>query len=196
MFDCNDPYPWGAVFPELPDDFNTLAEDAKFEAQERLDRVCLKKFYEIASRKLNPAIFRAMDALLNEKDDYPVSYIFPLLGRTAIDGPIPLQELLIQIFERWDEICERQGHGREIPCPINYSPDVISKFRKLAEEYAVAHGKFFALLTQVGGGKDGWVSNEEFAEAKGLFDRHKPELEHLRNKVDDILAVWPEYLTR
>ncbi|KAG5292255.1 phosphotransferase enzyme family protein [Histoplasma ohiense] len=108
VFDCDDPYPWGAVYPELPDDFADMSEDAKVEAQEHLNRVRLKKFYEMASRKFNPAIPRAMDAFLNENDD-PVSFIFPLLDQTAVDGPIPLQELLIQNFERWDEMCERRG---------------------------------------------------------------------------------------
>ncbi|QSS58817.1 phosphotransferase enzyme family protein [Histoplasma capsulatum] len=188
VFDCDDPYPWGAVYPELPDDFADMPEDAKVEAQEQLNRVRLKKFYEMASRKFNPAIPRAMDAFLNENDD-PVSFIFPLLDQTAVDGPIPLQELLIRRFERWDEMCERQGGGCMIPCPINYSSGDISRFRAVVEEYAVAHGKFTSLLAQVGGGKDGWVSNEEFEKAMHLFNQHSGELKRVRKRVDDILAV-------
>ncbi|PGG98148.1 hypothetical protein AJ79_08971 [Helicocarpus griseus UAMH5409] len=153
IFDCDDPYPWGAVYPELPENFNSLSENAKVEAQEQLSRVRLKKFYEMASRKFNPAIPRAMDAFLNEHDDNPILCIFPLRGQTAVDCPMPLQELLIQIIERWDEICEAQGRGRGIPCPISYPSEEISRFQKLINEYAVAHRELTRLLAQVGGGK-------------------------------------------
>ncbi|EER38522.1 conserved hypothetical protein [Histoplasma capsulatum var. duboisii H88] len=122
----------------------------------------------MASRKFNPAIPRAMDAFLNGNDD-PVSFIFPLLDQTAVDGPIPLQELLIQTFERWDEM--------------------YFKIPSVSEEYAVAHGKFTSLLAQVGGGKDGWVSNEEFEKAMHVFNQHSGELKRVRKRVDEILAV-------
>ncbi|EEP80258.1 predicted protein [Uncinocarpus reesii 1704] len=189
VFDCDDPYPWGAVLPELPDDFDSLSKNAKIKAREQLERVRLKKFYEMAARKFNPAIPRAMEALLNKNDDDPVSYIFPLLEQTAVDGPLPLQELLIEIFERWDEICKRHGSRSGFPCPISYSQAEISRFRELVQEYAVALCEFTGYLAQVGGGRDGWVSNGEFENAMRVFDEHRDELERLRRRVDDILFV-------
>lgn len=39
VFDCEDPYPWGAVQPELPADFNSLPEQEKAEIMEQYDRV-------------------------------------------------------------------------------------------------------------------------------------------------------------
>lgn len=68
VFDCDDPYPWGAVQPQLPEDFDTLSPAEKEAAKEELSRVRLKKFYEIASSKFNPAIFRDMDAMRNDDD--------------------------------------------------------------------------------------------------------------------------------
>jgi hypothetical protein len=48
IFDCNDDpsYPWGAVQPKLPPDFDTLSPCEKELAEETLSKLRLKKFYE------------------------------------------------------------------------------------------------------------------------------------------------------
>lgn len=189
VFDCEDPYPWGAVQPQLPDDFDSLSEQEKAEVNEQHDRIRLKKFYELASRKFNPDIPRAMDAMRN--DDDPTSFIFHLLGQTAVDGPIPLQELLIQIYEKWDLICARRGLEKEKhnpPCPFSYTPDEISRYRQTAHLWAEAYNEFSNLLAQVGG-KDGWVSHDEFEEALRDLNERKGMLQELRMKVDEVLYV-------
>ena len=58
VFDCDGPYPWCAVEPKLPEEFDTLSEADKEEADNRLSEVRLK-FYEVASRKFNPYSMRA-----------------------------------------------------------------------------------------------------------------------------------------
>ncbi|KAB8219740.1 hypothetical protein BDV33DRAFT_191668 [Aspergillus novoparasiticus] len=107
VFDCDDLYPWGAVQPELPDDFDTLSPTEKELAREVHDRLRLKKFYELASRKFNPLLAKAMDAMQN--DDDPTSYIFYLVGQSSSDSLVPLRELLLQIYENWDQIAKKQG---------------------------------------------------------------------------------------
>ncbi|EIT76082.1 hypothetical protein AO1008_02241 [Aspergillus oryzae 100-8] len=84
VFDCDDPYPWGAVQPELPDDFDNLSPMEKELARKAHDRLRLKKFYELASRKFNPLLMKAMDAM--QDDDDPTSYIFYLVGQSSSDG--------------------------------------------------------------------------------------------------------------
>jgi hypothetical protein len=184
VFDCEDPYPWGAMQPQLPDNFESLSEQARVEAKERYARVRLKKIYELASRKFNPDIPKGMDAMRNEND--PTSFIFRLLGQTSVDGPIPLQELLIQIYEKWNMISARQGLN--IPCPIHYSPGEISKYRDIAQEWAEAFNAFSDLLGQVGG-KDGWVSHDEFEQAVREFNEQKEALQRLRKKVDAVAYI-------
>ncbi|KAI9934488.1 hypothetical protein MW887_000102 [Aspergillus wentii] len=85
VFDCDDPYPWGIIKPELPDDFDILSQPEKNMEEERLDRLRLKKFYEIASRKFNPALVQAMDAMADGDD--PTTFIFHLIGHSAANGP-------------------------------------------------------------------------------------------------------------
>ncbi|KAE8344479.1 hypothetical protein BDV24DRAFT_149024 [Aspergillus arachidicola] len=105
VFDCDDLYPWGAVQPELPDDFDTLSPTEKELAREAHDRLRLKKFYELASRKFNPLLVKAMDAMQN--DDDPTSYIFYLVGQSSSDSLVPLRELLVRIYENWDQIAKK-----------------------------------------------------------------------------------------
>jgi hypothetical protein len=121
-------------------------------------------------------------------DNDPTSFIFHLLGQTSVDGPIPLQELLIQIYEKWDLISARRG--LDIPCPIHYTPEEISKYRHTAQEWAEAFTEFSDLLGQAGG-KDGWVSHDEFEQAAREFNEQKETLQRLRKKVDAVSYIPP-----
>ncbi|KAF3402119.1 hypothetical protein DPV78_004459 [Talaromyces pinophilus] len=94
VFDCDDPYPWGAVQPSLPKDFDTRSSTEKESAREALSRLRLRKFYEMASRKFNPVLFTAMDATRNHDD--PTSFIFHIIGQCAFDGPVPVEEHPVQ----------------------------------------------------------------------------------------------------
>lgn len=41
-----------------------------------------------------------MDAMRNDND--LTMFIFYVVGQSSLDGPMPLKELLIQIYEKWD----------------------------------------------------------------------------------------------
>ncbi|KAE8370054.1 hypothetical protein BDV27DRAFT_152468 [Aspergillus caelatus] len=112
-FDCDDPYPWGAIQPELPDNFDTLSPTKKELARESHERLRLKKFYELASRKFNPLLVKAVDAMQN--DDDPASYIFYHIGQSSSDGAVPLRELLVQIYENWDQIAKKKRIKNAVP---------------------------------------------------------------------------------
>ncbi|GES57854.1 phosphotransferase enzyme family protein [Aspergillus terreus] len=182
IFDCDDPYPWGAVQPKLPEDFDALSQSEKELAEDALVRLRLKKFYELASRKFNAPLVMAMDAM--RRDDDPTSFIFHIVGQSSQDGPIPLKELLIQIYEKWDQIMERRGLAT--PCPISFSKDEIDKSRRQVKEWADAYGEFDALRANIVG-KDGWVSHEEYDEAMRRWDNNRATLERLQERLDKVL---------
>ena len=183
IFDCDDPYPWGAVQPGLPEDFNTLSQREQGLARDKLDSVRLKKFYELASRKFNPLLTKAMGFMRNDND--PATFIFPIIGQSSQDGPIPLKELLIQIYEKWDQIAERRG--LEIPCPISFSKEEIVDSRQQVAAWADAYTEFDGLRTQVMG-KDGWVSHEEYREAMNRWEDHRATFEMLRERLEKLLV--------
>lgn len=91
--------------PPLRTDIGVLREDDRKAAQLEYNDVKLKKFYEVASRKFNPRLFRALDAV-QVKDEHLIPSIFDLVGRSWTDGPIPLQHLLIQIVQNWESLTE------------------------------------------------------------------------------------------
>jgi hypothetical protein len=182
IFDCDDPYPWGAVQPKLPKDFDALSQAEKELAEETLVRLRLKKFYELASRKFNQPLVMAMDAMRN--DDDPTTFIFHIVGQSSQDGPVPLKELLIQIYEKWDKIMERRGLAT--PCPISFSKDEIDKSRQQVEAWADAYGEFDSLRANIAG-KDGWVSHEEYDEAMRRWNDNKATLELLQERLDKLL---------
>ncbi|KAF7173882.1 hypothetical protein CNMCM5623_006128 [Aspergillus felis] len=183
VFDCDDEYPWGAVQPELPEDFDTLSETEKELARDKLDRIRLKKFYELASRKFNPLLVKAMDVMRD--DDDPTTFIFHIIGRSSLDGPIPLKELLIQTYERWDQLTEQRG--LETPCPILFSKEEIEESRDQAAAWADAYTELDTLRTQVMG-KDGWVSHEEFEEAMRRWEDNKATFEMLQGRLEKLAS--------
>jgi hypothetical protein len=134
----------------LPKDFDTLSQSEKEIAKARLSRLRLKKFYELASRKFNPPLAKAMDAMRNNDD--PTSFIFHIIGQSSQDSPIPLKELLIQIYEKWDQIMERRGLA--LPYPISFLKEEINKSQQQIKEWADAYGEFNRLRADIVG-KDG-----------------------------------------
>ncbi|OAL73986.1 hypothetical protein A7D00_2015 [Trichophyton violaceum] len=182
IFDCEDPYTWGAVHLTLPEHFDTLSIEEKKLAEDSLDRLRLKKFYELASRKMNPLLAKAMDAMRN--DECPTSFIFYIVQQSAFDGPIPLRELLIQIYEQWDQITRR--NGVTLKCPISFTEEEIKQARQQAEEWGESFSEFENFRASLLG-KDGWVPHEQYEEAKRAFENSKGELERLRNGLEHTL---------
>ncbi|PYI16490.1 hypothetical protein BO99DRAFT_483787 [Aspergillus violaceofuscus CBS 115571] len=162
----------GAVQPRLPKDFETLSPAAKK----------LKKFYKLASRKVNPALVDAMDRIRDNSD--PTTFIFHIVGRSSEDGPMPLKELLIQVFKKWDRI---RGHRAATqPCPISFSWTEIEESRQQVEAWAAAFGEFDALRAEFLG-DDGWVSHDDYEEAMSRWEKNKAILESLREQVETLV---------
>lgn len=164
----------------LPDGFDSLSEAEKTFEEQKLREVKLKKYYEIGSRRLNPLAFRAMAAM--DSDDDPTATILQLIGQTSKDGPVPLQELLIQICHRWSTIWAKRG--LECSCPISFTEGELRLAESRAEAWAEPYTAYETLRAQVLG-KDGWVSHEEYNDAMHQFNLHRSELERLRKVAED-----------
>jgi hypothetical protein len=140
----------------------------------------LKKYYEIATRRLNPVAYKAMATM--EDDNDPSATILRIISQTRKDGPVPLQELLIQIYEDWEAIVIKKGITSA--CPISFTQDEISVARNSAEAWAAAYYEFESLRSDLLG-KDGWVSHEGYDLAKTrfgvldvtIFSERMPELQ-------------------
>lgn len=186
VFDCDGPYAWGGVEPKLPDDYDSFSESDKQLASNKLSEERLKKFYELASRKFNPLLAKVLDAMRNEDD--PTTFIFYIVGQTWHDGPIPLRELLVQIYEKWDWIAKRRGI--DIPCPISFTEDQIRETKEQAEVWAAVFNEFNDLRGLIVG-KDGWTSHEEYEEAMTRFIANKSAMEKLRKRLDCLSGAMP-----
>lgn len=177
--DGNGSYIWGKDEPKLPKNFVRLSKSKKGSSPPRVKEERLQKCYERASRKLNPLVSKALDAMRNNNN--PATYIFHIVGRTLVDGPIPLKELLIQIYEQWDWIVKRQGIN--VPCPISFTNEEIQEARQQAQAWAATFNEYDGVRSQIGG-KDGWVSHEKYDEAMAQFIAHKETLEDVRERLD------------
>jgi hypothetical protein len=120
-----------------------------------------------------------MHAIRNGND--PAAFIFHLVGRSWLDGPIPLKELLIRVYQNYDQITKRRGV--RIPCPISFTEDEIRKARREAKAWADAYGEFVGLRTRIAG-EEGWLSHDEYEEAMHQLDIRKGSLEKLRRRLE------------
>ncbi|PYH70967.1 phosphotransferase enzyme family protein [Aspergillus vadensis CBS 113365] len=182
LFNCEDDYTWGAVQPQLPTDFDVLPNAERKEAQRKLERLRLKKFYELASRKFNPSLVHAMDQMRDDND--PTSFIFHIVSQTSTDGPIPLRELLIQVYEKWDRIMAQRGSTSL--CPIYFSRKEIEQSRQKAEAWAAAFSQLNNLRAQISG-EEGWVSHDDYEEARKRWKENEKTLQALRKQLEALV---------
>ena len=126
-----------------------------------------------------------MDIMRNEND--PSSFIFDIVSQTSIVGPVPLRKVLMQIYEKWHLISAKRK--LEVECPIRFTKEQMIKAREAAEEWAKVFNQFESLRLELLG-KDGWVSHEEYEEAKARFDQRKGDLENLRKRLDELALIY------
>ncbi|KZF21497.1 hypothetical protein L228DRAFT_261664 [Xylona heveae TC161] len=175
-----EPYEWGTIMPQLPDDYETLSEADKETAKDRLRVQRLKKFYEMACLQLgNPLAYKAMRSRFLCSVD-PSILILHLAGRIWQDGPVPFQELLLQIYEKWDGIC--LSRGLDVACPVTFTEEGISEARKVADKWGDARVDFQSLRDLVLGA-DGGVSHEDYDEAMAQFNLYRETLEERREQL-------------
>ncbi|RAK89144.1 phosphotransferase enzyme family protein [Aspergillus costaricaensis CBS 115574] len=182
IFNCDDSYIWGALQPKLPTDFDVLSTAEKKEAEQKLERLRLKKFYELASRKFNPSLVHAMDQMRDDND--PTSFIFYIVSQTSRDGPIPLRELLIQVYEKWDGIMAQRDLTSL--CPIYFSRKKIEQSRQQAEAWAAAFSQYNNLRAQISG-EEGWVSHDDYEEARKRWKENEKLLQVLRKQMEALV---------
>lgn len=142
----------------------------------------MKKFYELASRKFNPSLVHAMDQMRDDND--PTSFIFHIVSRTSKDGPIPLRELLIQVYKKWDGIMAQRGLTSL--CPIYFSRKEIEQSRQQAEAWAAAFSQYDNLRAQISG-EEGWVSHDDYEEATKRWKENEKTLQALRKQLEALV---------
>ncbi|KAL9601964.1 MAG: hypothetical protein Q9219_002188 [cf. Caloplaca sp. 3 TL-2023] len=186
VFDYEKPYVWGVAIPKLPDDYDSFSKSEQESALTTLSRQRLKKFYEIASRKFNPLVFKALDFTRDMED--PFASLCVVIGQIWPEGPVAIRELLIQIYEKWDWMVKRRG--LDLPCPISFTKEEMCEAREEAEAWAVAFSEFQALRTRIAG-KDGRVPHEDYDWAMAQFNDYREPLEELQKRVERLGGAKP-----
>ncbi|KAH0837218.1 hypothetical protein FOPE_04644 [Fonsecaea pedrosoi] len=176
-------YPAGIVTPKLPDDYKDLDEKEKKLAEYNLNLATAAKAYEIR-------------CLLDNKDAYdamnlPRVYreLFIRCGATWEEGPAPLRECLIEIFNSW--------HDLDLPgeCPYTFREEEIQKHEKHFEEYREWHRVREFAKEYLDTDADGWIPPEmDFTEKqeqnKALFTLYVERMAGQKSQ-EEIYRMWP-----
>ena len=76
-----------------------------------------------------------------------------------------LKALLVEATEKWAELA-----GADVPCPVEFEPDDVSKTKAFSERLRLSDGNFAGCQTIVGFETETWVPNEHYERGKALAE--------------------------
>ncbi|CDM31462.1 Protein kinase-like domain [Penicillium roqueforti FM164] len=179
----------GLCLPSLPDNFQTLSAEEKAKAKVLRTQQLLYKLYEIQSGRQNKDVFRALQ--------YPNvlgSQIISLVSQVLNDGETIIKGQLFQLVEQWRTTVGADG----TPCLITFTDDDIVQQNLDQEKWEEGVQLMEDVLEALGGaenGWQGWVSHDEYAQAKVKLEMVKEQfLDHMAHNPAEREArcwAWP-----
>ncbi|KAF8964886.1 hypothetical protein BDZ97DRAFT_1918590 [Flammula alnicola] len=150
--------------PALPAGFDSMSSDQQDRVRTHMELVRRFKEYYLDAATTWPERHEAWRLPTGLRMASLLKYIL----RCKADGPIELRTLLVEIQEAWHLISDQ-------PCPIDFSEEESEQ-----ETYRVQQQEWYSrevddndLLTALGCGGDGWVSDEKFEEASQNLDKFR-----------------------
>jgi hypothetical protein len=165
--------------PQLPPNFEELDPVAKANARSLQVAQIIWTFYQIGIQREAPDLLR----VLSSRDVLTIQ-IMGLIGSTYDDGEPHVQSLLSELArsEIWEQVV-----GKDIPCPLAYSQDQLSKQRDELAKWERDIERKGRVLEEVGAytGWNGAVGPEE-------YDIMSERLEKVKERFVDAESTPPE----
>ncbi|CAG8935063.1 unnamed protein product [Penicillium salamii] len=144
--------------PTLPEDYDTLPADEKFEADELHRRRLISHYYRIFNGHLNKEHLEALrDPLL-----LPRQHLVDRAGRQWSGNLMTLKGALIRMIDYWPQLPDTKG----ISCPICFTDTELDEFSEQEKLWFDLNKVVNHWREQIGVlSEDGWLGNELFEEA-------------------------------
>jgi hypothetical protein len=150
------------VPPQLPDDFESIDDDERAEAQERFRRRHVHFFYLGFTQRMNEPHWHAIEqetGLLKRR-------IFNDAGSPWEGLNTPLQMDIVRIWQNWPKIAPADSDGTIPACPIMFTEQEVQRQTALNESLREVDSEMERINRMLGIASDGWTSNESFESAK------------------------------
>lgn len=177
-------YREGVDLPALPANFEELDCDDKELALAEKDEAVCAKAYEIQTYLNNRPAYYAL-----WKFDDRLREIFSRIGDRWDDSIVPLREVVLVIYENWDEM------GLSVPCPVSFTPEDVAAHEHQFSKSAQFHEVQAFAKKYLGTDKEGWISPyvnfaEKEVQNKALLEltieRHEGQLSG-----EEVRSFWP-----
>ncbi|KAM5468490.1 hypothetical protein MferCBS49748_003537 [Microsporum ferrugineum] len=149
----------GDLVLELPKNFKQLDRDSQTAVKDKVTKSILLYLYENYTAEKNPILSRVLQYPNGKTLTDPVRFV----GNTWDGDILPLRESLIRIQKKWDLL------GRPDKCPINFSPEEISKHYEDGEGWNEVQDFWDALSGIMA--RDGWTSHETYDQALSIYSQ-------------------------
>ncbi|KAH7128505.1 kinase-like domain-containing protein [Dendryphion nanum] len=151
------------VPPQLPDDFESLDEDERLEAQEQFRRRHVHFFYLGFTQQMNEPHWHA----LNQETGLLKRRIFNDAGAPWEGLNTPLQMDIVRVSQNWSKVAHTNSDGTIPAFPIALGDQEKQKRIALDESLREVDSEMGRINGVLGVASDGWTSNELFERAKG-----------------------------
>jgi hypothetical protein len=172
LIEFEGPIPEGLKPIELPDNFDSMTEDAQHQARNLRAAQSLYKLYEILTLRQCPEIAQAL-----RFRDTLTGQITGLASSVFSDGEPVLQGMLIRLQDEWIT-----SVGFSIPCPLSFNPEDRKQQQRDEASWSKGVELMHEVLSEVGAyqGWDGWVNHANYSVYKerlagcrvGFLNRH------------------------
>lgn len=153
----------GDLILELPEDFKQLDENTQSAVKGKVTNSILLYLYEKYTAERNPILSRVFQYPNGKTLTDPIRFV----GNTWDGDILPLRESLIRIQKKWSSL------GRTDECPINFSPEEISKHYEDSEGWNEVQDFWDALSGIMS--RDGWTSHETYDQAVSIYSQIQAE---------------------
>jgi hypothetical protein len=163
LIEFEGPIPEGFKPITLPDDFDTMSEEAQHQAKVLRAAQSLYKLYEITMLQQCPEIARALrfrDTLQGQ--------ITGIASSIFSDGEPILQGMLIRLQDEWAKCV-----GTSMPCPLSFTANDRAQQQRLEASWSEGVELMHEVLTEIGAyqGWDGWVNHSNYSVYKERLAR-------------------------
>ncbi|KAI9673929.1 MAG: Phosphotransferase enzyme [Caeruleum heppii] len=186
LFENPDPGPpKGFEKPSLPEDYDSLSQEEKMQADELHRQRMLSYLYMVFNAKDNKAHFNALRYLML----MPCQHLVDRVGRQWSGNPITLKGALLRIVNNWNQLAQGES------CPVHFDANDEEEFLQTEDRWFTAtmlleHWR--SVLDDVG--QDGWVRNESYERVVEVNRRLKRQWLDEAEDDEDLACVekyWP-----
>ena len=149
------------TLPSPPENMDKLQESDYMKIYGHYHARLVHFYYAKSTMELNELHHNALSDLVS----IFIRRLFDQAGALWEGKTHDLKALLVKATEKWAELA-----GADVPCPVKFEPDNVSKMKVFSERLRLSDGNFAGCQTIVSFEMETWVPNKHYKRGKALAE--------------------------